>query len=182
MNGTTNRPRLVAGVVAAVLALLCVGLLGAKAFVPGVLPGSWTAADRAADRDADITAAARRVALTFVTFDHETIDADLAKLSAEATAGFADELKTYTVQRAALVRTLKSVSTGSVLRVGIGAVTDTTATVSVAATAQEVDTVPAKGKRKESKENVTHAYQLQMTLNKVKGDWRVAKLDLAEMG
>ncbi|MCZ4500767.1 MAG: hypothetical protein JWQ74_3322 [Marmoricola sp.] len=177
-----SRPRLVAGVVAAVLAALCLGLLGAKAFASGALPDSWTAADRATDRDAAITAAARRTALVFVTFNHETIDADLKKLSAEATAGFAEELKTYTVQRAALVRTLKSVSTGSVVKVGIGAVSNRTATVDVAATAKEVDTVPAKGKRKESKQNITLAYQLQMTLNKVGNAWRVAKLDVAVVG
>jgi len=177
MNGNRNRPRLVAGTVAAVLAVLCLGLVGAKSFAPGVLPSSWTAADRASDRDAAITAAARRVALNFFNFKYQTVDADLAKLSAEATSGFAPELKTYAAQRAALARTLKSVSTGSVAAVGIGAVTDKAATVDVAVTATEMVTVPANGKRKAKEQNITLDHHLVLTLNKVGGDWRVANLE-----
>ncbi|MFL6157328.1 MAG: hypothetical protein ACJ72D_14635 [Marmoricola sp.] len=175
-----SRARTVLAGIAAVLALLCIGVLGAHQVAPGLLPSSWSAADDATDRDGDVTVAARKAVLAFVTYDYRTIDADIKKLRTQATGSFKDDVENYGVTLATTARNQKSVSSGSVVKVGIGKITGSSAVVDVAATKNQVDGVTGKvADAPATAAKATFEYLFELTLTKVGGAWKVSKLDVA---
>lgn len=175
-----SRPRLVLLVVAAVLALACTGLVVARAFVPGVLPSSWTAPDKTADQITDVTIAARSAVQTFMTADYRTIDADLKKLRAQATGTFAEEVDHDGVALAARARELRAVSEGVVLKVGIGKLTPKTAIVDLGATKHETRGVAATGETQGKTTQYYYKYVFQVTLTEVGSRWLVSKLEVVQ--
>ncbi len=174
-------PRNLAVLVAAVLALTCGGLLIAKAAVPSVLPDSWTAADDATYRDAEVTVAARRFTLTFLTYDYRTMDDDVESLRKYATGTFKADFDAYDAQLTQLAKTQKSVSTGEVLRVGVGAASDTTAIVDVAATKVEESGVGAEGEPATKTSTATRQLYLHITMKREGSRWLVAELSVGRV-
>jgi len=173
--------RLVAAGVAAVLALTCGGLLIAKAAVPSVLPDSWTAADDAADRATDISIAARKFALTFLTYDYRSMDDDVEALKKLATGTFEADFDAYEAQLTQLAKTQKSVSTGEVQRVGIGTVSESSAVVDVAATKVEESGVAADGEPASKTTKATRQLYLHITMNREGDRWLVAELSVGRV-
>lgn len=176
-----TRPRVVAGAVAAVLALTCGGLLVAKAAVPSVLPDSWTAADDAAERATDVSIAARKFVLTFLTYDYREMEEATDALKAFATGTFKADFDAYRAELTQLAKTQKSVSSGEVLRVGIGTASEGSAVVDVAATKVEESGVAAEGEPTSKTTKTTRQLYLHITLNREDGRWLVAELSVGRV-
>lgn len=176
-----SRARVVAVVVTLVLALSCGTLLLAKAAFPSVLPDSWTAADDATRRDAEVTVAARRFALAFLTYDYRTMEKDVDVLKEFAAGAFRDDFDAYEVQLTQLAKTQKSVSTGEVLHVGLASVREDSAVVDVAATKVETSGVAAEGETPGKTTKATRALYLHVTMERVSGAWKVADLEVGRV-
>lgn len=176
-----SRARVVAVVVTLVLALSCGTLLLAKAAFPSVLPSSWTAADDATRRDAQVSVAARRFALAFLTYDYRTMDEDVDALREFAAGAFRDDFDAYDAQLTQLAKTQKSVSTGEVLHVGLGSVREDSAVVDVAATKVETSGVAAEGETPGKTTKATRALYLHVTLERISGAWKVVNLEVGRV-
>lgn len=168
------RARVVAGVVALVLAVACGTLVVARTAAPGLLPASWSAADRAAERDADLTIAARTFALRFLSFDYRTIDADLDSLETFTTGELAADFGSLGADIADLARKTKAVSTGEVTRVGIGRVTESRASVDVAAQKTETAEISTAEEKPTPRSTSTYPLYFRITLESVGGRWLVS--------
>ncbi|RNL64809.1 hypothetical protein EFK50_02110 [Nocardioides marmoriginsengisoli] len=166
-------------VLAVVLALACLLVLGAKAFVPGVLPSSWTAADDAADRDTEITTTARRMMSDFVNLDYNDIDADTKRVLGYATGKFKTDYSNDLVELTALTRQRRAVSTGDVLKVGIGQVDEKTAIVSVAVDTKVTNTTTEAAKKAGKGPGYQElGYMFKLTMNHVGDRWLIADLEV----
>jgi Mce-associated membrane protein len=172
-------PRRTLSVAAAVLALACILLLCARSFVPGALPGSWTAADDAADRDTEITSTARKMMDAFVNLDYNDIDDDTKQVLSYSTGKFRKDYGNDLVELTSLTRQRQAVSTGDVLKVGIGQVDDQTAIVSVAVDTRVTNTTTAAVKKAGKGPGYEDLlYMFKLTMNHVGDDWKVADLEV----
>lgn len=176
-----TRPRAIAVAVVVVLGLTCSGLLIAKAAMPSVLPDSWTAADDATTRDGEVSIAARTFVLTFLTYDYRTMEEDVDALKEFATGTFKADFDAYEAQLTQLAKTQKSVSTGEVLRVGIGTATGDSVVVDVAATKVEESGVAAEGEPEAKTTTATRQLYLHITLNREGDRWLVAELSVGRV-
>ena len=93
---TTERPPLVPLLAATTVVLfITTALFGLMAFAPRIAPikSSATRLAARAQEEESLKTIARRFAANFVTIDYLTIDADLKRMTADATTDFADKLK-----------------------------------------------------------------------------------------
>jgi Mce-associated membrane protein len=118
----------------------------------------------------EAVAAARQLAVNFVSISAATVDADLARIAAGATGDFGDEFgrNMPRVRQAVLENQVQS--TGTVLRAGLVSGDDDSAVVLVAIDATVINVKAPDGR-------VSH-YRMQFDLAKdgASGKWLVAKL------
>ncbi len=169
--------RLALTVLASVLALACVGIVAAKAFAPGVLPSSWTAAQDAEDRQADVTTAARKVTNAFLDVDYRDMDPRTAKVLALSTGTFKKQYQKSQVELTAAARQNQAVSTGKVRNVGIGDIDEDSAVVFVAADSTVTNKAVTAAKAKGQKVDDQRYYRFQLNLTKVGDQWLLNNLE-----
>lgn len=174
-----HKARRVLAILAGVLALACLLVLGAKAVAPGVLPASWTAADDAADRDTEITSTARRMMADFVNLDYNDIEADTKRVLGYATGKFKTDYTQDLVELTSLTRQRRAVSTGDVLKVGIGQVDDKSAIVSVAVDTKVTNTTTEAAKKAGKGPGYEElGYMFKLTMSRVGDRWLIADLEV----
>lgn len=166
-----STPRLALTVLAAVLALACVGLIGAKAFAPGILPSSWTAAQDTSDREADVTTAARKVTNAFLDVDYKDMDPRIEKVLALSTGTFKKQYEQTRVNLTAAARQGQAVSTGKVRNIGIADLDKDSAVVFVAADSTVANKAVQEAKAKGQKVDDQRYYRFQLNLTKVGDHW-----------
>lgn len=165
------RARTVLGVLAALLALACLFVVGAKAFAPGALPSSWTAAQDAEDREADVTTAARNVTNAFLDVDYRDMDPRVDKVLALSTGTFKKQYEQTRVNLTAAAREGQAVSTGKVRSVGVSDIDADSAVVFVAADSTVTNKAVAEAKAKGQKVDDQRYYRFQLNLTKVGDKW-----------
>lgn len=165
------KARVVLGALAALLALACLFVVGAKTFAPGALPSSWSAAEDAEDREADVTAAARTVTNAFLDVDYRDMDPRVAKVLSLSTGTFKKQYEQTKVNLTAAARQGQAVSTGKVRSVGVSDIDADSAVVFVAADSTVTNKAVAAAKAKGQKVDDQRYYRFQLNLTKVGDKW-----------
>lgn len=177
-------PRIVAGVLAGVLAVGC-GYVGlGMTSSPGLLPSSWSAAEHASDRESDLISAARQATNALFATNYQSVDADLKHVVALSTGTFKQQYQSASVQLASLFRQLRIVRTVTIRQIATGAANDRTALVLVAADAKSKGVLTQKAAGKKGKEGQTtsrpfensQSLRLELTMTKVGSRWLVGEL------
>jgi Mce-associated membrane protein len=170
--------RIALTVLAGVLALACVATVTVKWVAPGMLPASWTAADRADDRNTEVLTATRRAMAAFLDVDYATIDDQIEDVLAVSTGQFKKQFGDARVQYAALTRQGKAVSEGQIREIGITRANDHEALLSVAADSTVSNTATAEAEKKGEKVDKVRVYYFQVTMNRVGDEWLMSNLEV----
>jgi Mce-associated membrane protein len=158
-DGTARR-----GVLGLVLLVVVLALLGTTIW-QGVR--AWHRHQDATART-EAVAAARQLALNFVSISAKTIDRDLARVSSGATGDFADEFGRSKEQIKSVVVANKVDSRGEVLEAAVQSSDRDSAVVLVVMDATVVNAKAPKGQQRH--------YRIAVDVSKVDGAWRVATL------
>lgn len=129
----------------------------------------WYAARQVEAAQAQAVAAARQLAVNFVTVDYEKVDADTARVKAGATGEF---LKSYSASVDELKKVLvanKTVSTVQRTEVGLVSGDRDSAVVLVGVVAPTKNTAVPKGE--------TKTYRMRLDLRLVGDEWKVGNLE-----
>jgi len=178
---TLARPRGWGRVDVALAALLLLLLAALAAVLLGgnrVLPWTTVAEERT-DRVADVKETAERAVLAFLDVDYRDMEPRIERLTELTTGDFKEQYAATSVELKAAAEQAKAVSAGAVRHVGVGEVTERTATVLVAA-----DNVVRNSSTTEltSSETCPHdgarcdQYRFVVTLARTSEGWRVSNL------
>ena len=147
-----------------------VALLMAATLALGATRGrDWYAARQTAQANAAAVAAARQLAVNFVTVDHTKVDADIARVKDGATGDF---LKSYSTSVEELKKVLvanKTVSTVQRTEAALVSGDRDSAVALVGVVAPTTNTAVPKGE--------TKTYRMRLQLQKVGEEWKVANLE-----
>ncbi|GAA2734205.1 hypothetical protein GCM10009867_13810 [Pedococcus aerophilus] len=129
----------------------------------------WYAARQTTAANAAATAAARQLAINFVSVDHTTVDADTARVRAGATGDFLKSYSTSVDQLKKVLVANKTVSTVQRSEAALvsGDLDSAVALVGVVAPTKNT-AVPA---------GETKTYRMRLELRKVGADWKVENLE-----
>lgn len=177
MNGL-SRTRLALIALATVLLVGSVLAFGAKQLAPGLLPASYTAADKAENRNRDVLTATRRAMTTFLDVDYREIDDQIDAVLAQATGTFKKQYGDARVQYAALTRKGEAVSEGTIREIGITRSGADEALLSVAADSEVSNTATAEAEEKGEKVDKVRVYFFQVTMTRVGDDWLMSNLEV----
>lgn len=178
MTGTITWSRLALGLLAALLAVACLVAGTAKWAAPGLLPSSWTAADRAESRNADVMTATRRAMNTFLDVDYNHIDAEIKAVLAASTGQFKKQFGDAQVQYAALTREGKATSQGRIREIGITRSSADEALLSVAADSTVENSATRAAEAKGQKVDKVRLYYFQVTMSHVGDRWLMSNLEV----
>ncbi|MFL6022223.1 MAG: hypothetical protein ACJ72O_02700 [Marmoricola sp.] len=154
-----------------VLAITFVVVAALRIVHPEALNHGRAAATSAANRDDDVTSAARRATLAFLDVDYRDMDPRVKKVLALSTGTFKKQYDSTSVNLTAAARQGQAVSSGSIKYVGLSKVSDTSATVFVAADSTVTNLAMQKAKEKGEKVDDKRYYRFQLSLTKVSGRW-----------
>lgn len=156
-----------------VLAVILAGLIGwlvlFAARGSAAAPGS-TPAEGKAQEYADITRAARAETLAFLAIDYTTMDAVTERVLSGATGAFKKQYKSSLKALKDAATKGKSMSTGSIDKIGLSEVDSDSATVFVAA-GSKVKNTGTKGKFED------RSWRIKLTMAKEGGRWLVSQLE-----
>ena len=165
-----------AAVVTGLLLVTFLVILGTRLFREDPALGVNDASLAAAKRNTAITDVAKSVTTAFLDVDYRDMDPRIEKVLDQATGTFE---KQYDAARANLTKAAvqgKATSVGTVRYVGLGKVTDRTATALVAADSTVSNAVIAAAKAKGQPVDEKRYYRFQLELTRVKGTWLVDDL------
>ncbi|MBV9830989.1 MAG: hypothetical protein JOZ82_05290 [Marmoricola sp.] len=117
-----------------------------------------------------VTDAARNETLAFLTVDYKNMDPLIAKVLDGATGSFKTQYAGAESQLKSSATQSQAVSTGTVLSVGVGDLTDKSAVVFVAADSQ-VSNKSTKGAKQ------PRYYRLKLTMNRSGASWKTSNLE-----
>ena len=153
-----------------VVVWVLVGLLMAATLALGATRGrDWYAARQTDQANAAAVAAARQLAINFVTVDHTRVDADIARVRQGATGDF---LKSYSTSVEELKKVLvanKTVSTVQRTEAALVSGDRDSAVALVGVVAPTTNTAVPQGE--------TKTYRMRLQLQKVGEEWKVANLE-----
>ncbi|MCL2542264.1 MAG: hypothetical protein FWE71_07390 [Nocardioidaceae bacterium] len=143
------------------------------ALLVALVAAGWTLRDvrrehTSHQRDTAALAAAREAAVAFTSYDYRHIGSDLNRVADRSTGRFRQQ---FTKALGALTQAIKKahgVSHGDVTEAGLVRSTDTTA-VAIAAVDASITNSSTKGPS-------TRRYRLQITLERVDGDWLISDI------
>jgi Mce-associated membrane protein len=149
---------------------LLVALLAAATVALGATRGrDWYAARQVQQANAAALAAARQLAVNFVTVDHRKVDADIARVKDGATGDF---LKSYSTSVEELKKVLvanKTVSTVQRTEAALVSGDRDSAVALVGVVAPTTNTAVPQGE--------TKTYRMRLQLQKVGEEWKVGNLE-----
>lgn len=128
----------------------------------------WNDARAEQQRHGDVLTAARAEALAFTTLNHETVDADIAKVLAGATGSFKKQFAAGKAQIKELTTEAESVSSGKILAAGVVGSDSDSATVIVVADSTVTNV--------NLSEPQPRHYRIQLDLVLVEGSWLTSEL------
>jgi Mce-associated membrane protein len=147
-----------------------VALLAAATLALGATRGrDWYAARQVQQANAAALAAARQLAVNFVTVDHRKVDADIARVKDGATGDF---LKSYSTSVEELKKVLvanKTVSTVQRTEAALVSGDRDSAVALVGVVAPTTNTAVPQGE--------TKTYRMRLQLQKVGEEWKVGNLE-----
>lgn len=147
-----------------------IGLLAAGALVSGVHSGLALRADhRETEGRTEVLAAASAEVTGLISVSQKTTAAEIDRLKAGATSGFASELAEQSVALRRALQAQKVTSTGTVASAGVVAWQPDRARVLVAAV--------GKVANRQSTATTPRAYRLRVDLRHVDGRWLVSDME-----
>ncbi|WP_374999445.1 hypothetical protein [Aeromicrobium sp. CTD01-1L150] len=129
-----------------------------------------TSAERTAQEHTEITRAARAGTLAFLTTDHTRMDELTDEVLDHATGEFKEQYEASVDSLKEAATSEESYSKGSVEEVGLGEVTDDSASAFVAA-GSEVRNKGTKG------ETENRSWRMKLTMTKEDGRWLISQLE-----
>lgn len=149
-------------------ALTVVALVAAVAL--GATKGrDWYTAQQTDRANAEAVAAARQLAVNFVTINHATVDKDTARVKAGATGGFLESYSSSVEELKKLIVQNKSVSTVERTEVALVSGDLDSAVTLVGVVAPTKNTAVPNGEKK--------TYRMRFELRKVNDAWKVGNLE-----
>lgn len=158
-------------VLAGLLALACIVVLVWPTAVPGK-----SGAEKADDRAVAVQSAATQVMKAFLDVDYRDMDPRVSKVLSLSTGAFKNQYQTAAADLKSQVQAAKTVANGAVLRVGIGDMESSTATVYVAADSTVSNTSIEQEKAQGKNPDGRRYYRFQLTLTRVGDRWLLSDL------